>query len=271
MSNESTPAAEGSLFSIHWEDPADDAEREYRSLSIPALLALACGLLTPLVFLSLWFLFLGILGILLSLVAILAVRRSEGMSTGGWMAQLGLSVSILSLVGVGVFWPYYQYTVRCEADRFFRTWFAALEKGDIPVAFSLQSPFWERRPDPKAAETWWNTLPDEKYRHRAVHEYVENKLIRTLIDLGDKADVSYYKTDAVRTIDGKDTVAIIYAVTCPVEGKDKGAGEETGTETGRETFFVRMQGKRQAKAKEKHVVGWNLEQIPNGALRDIPR
>lgn len=246
----------GSIFSTTWNDAGEGDVVSYRQFSIPALIALVLGVASFAVFISLWFLFLGALGILLSLPAIVLIRRSEGFLTGEWAAQLGLSLSIVSLVSVSVFWPYYHYTVRVEADKFFRTWFDALRKHDIPVAYSLGSPFWERNPDPRDADSWWNNLPQQKYLHKSVHDYLANPVVKTLLELGPDADVSYFRTDSVATRDGADHVTSVYAVTY-----SDASGEP-------ETFFLRMAGKRRAHEKDGRSAGWSLERVPHEVYRN---
>ncbi|MDR2116628.1 MAG: hypothetical protein LBP87_09650 [Planctomycetaceae bacterium] len=243
-----------SLFSSTWND-ASEEDVMYTRLSIPALLALIFGLTSFLVFMTPWFFFLSILGIFLSFVAIISIGKAEGGLTGLRFAQLGLCSSIISLTAVAILWPSYQYGVRLEADRFFRIWFDALQHDNIPLAKGLTSPYWER-PASDKPEEWWKKQYENNFLHKSIHSYTDNKLIRVLLALGDKAKVSYYKTLSVTTSDEKDTVVTLYAVSFP---NDNG---ET------ETFFVKMIGKRSFPSGDIKSAGWALEGIPTVVVPD---
>jgi hypothetical protein len=243
-----------SFSSSVWND-ASEEDVLYTRLSVPALLAAVFGMASFLTFMTPWFFFLGVLGILLSFFAIRSIGKAEGSLTGLRFAQLGLCSSLVSLVAVAVLWPSYQYGVRLEADRFFRIWFDALQHNNIPLAKGLTSPYWER-PASDKAEDWWKKQYENNFAHKSIHTYTENKLIRVLLALGDKANVSYYKTLSVTTGDEKDTVVTLYAVSYPNEnGKT-------------ETFFVKMTAKREFPRGDIKSAGWALEGIPTVTVPD---
>lgn len=248
----------GSLFSTTWND-ASESDVSYSRVSVTALIALFFGLASFLVFMSVWFCFLGILGILLSLAAVGMIRRGDGTLTGLTPAYSGLCLSIVSLVAVSVLWPTYHYGVRKEADRFFRIWFEALRNDNIPMARGLASPYWERPnvPDPndeEARKEWWTDNYENIHAHRSIHQYTDDKLVRILLALGEKATVTYYKTTAVTTDDDKDTVEALYAVSYP--------GEDGKTRT----FFVRMTGNRRFPKGDVKSAGWSLVKNPEFVL-----
>ncbi|MDR3198257.1 MAG: hypothetical protein LBU34_10365 [Planctomycetaceae bacterium] len=243
-----------SLFSTTWND-ASEEDALYTRLSIPALLAAIFGAASFLVFMTPWFFFLSVLGILFAFIAISTIGKAEGGLTGLRFAQFGLCSSIVSLTAVVVLWPSYQYGVRVEADRFFRIWFDALQHNNIPLAKGLTSPYWER-PASDKPEEWWKNQYENNFLHKSVHSYMENKLIRVLLALGGKAKVSYYKTLSVTTGEDKDTVVAVYAVNFP---NDNG---ET------ETFFVRMTGKRSFPNGDIKSAGWALEGFPAVTVPD---
>lgn len=237
-----------SLFSKTWND-ADEEVGVYSRLSIPALLSFLFAAASFLVFFSIWFFFLSLLGIALALVAIVTIRRSEGGLTGLALAQLGLCLSIVSLVAVSVLWPSYHYGVRREADHFFRIWFEALREDNIPQAKGLQSYYWGR-PQHEDREKWWHSQYENKFSHRDIHNYVENDLLRVLLALGSKAEVSRYQFLSTVSQDSKDAVVAVYAVTYPTEdGKT-------------ETFFVKMSGEREYPTGDATSAGWRLSRMP---------
>jgi len=245
-----------SIFKTSWND-ASEAEPSYTRLCVPALLSVFFGLGTFLVYFTPWLFFLGIIAILLSLFALWTIRRAEGTLTGTPFAYFGLCCAIVGLVSVTVFWAAYQYGVRREADQFFRLWFAAVQAGDIPQAKEYRTTY-NYRSKAASAEEWWKKQYEEKYAHRAVHQYVEDKLIRTLMALGDKATISYYKTLTIDSGRESDTVAAIYAVTFPAESGNT------------ETFFVHIGGKRSYPpgTSDFKAAGWNIEGTPAFYLPD---
>ncbi|MDR2440737.1 MAG: hypothetical protein LBE12_15350 [Planctomycetaceae bacterium] len=241
-------------FSTTWND-ASEEDMLYTRLSIPALLAAIFGITSFLVFMTPWFFFLSVFGILLAFFAIGSIGRAEGGLTGLRFAQLGLCSSIVSLTAVVILWPSYQYGVRLEADRFFRIWFDALQHNNIPLAKGLASPYWER-PASDKPEEWWKKQYENNFLHKSIHSYTENKLIRVLLALGGKAKVSYYKTLSVTTSDEQDTVVTLYAVSFP----------NNNNET--ETFFVKMTGKRSFPNGDIKSAGWTLEGMPTIIVPD---
>ena len=245
-----------SIFTAHWND-ASEMENSYTRLCVSALVSACFGLGTFLVYFTPWFFFLGVVAILLSLFALWAIHNAEGLLTGTSLAYFGLGSAIIALVSVSVFWATYQYGVRREADQFFRLWFASVQQGDIPQSKEYRS-IYSHRSKAANADEWWKTQYEDKYKHKAVHQYVEDKLIRVLLALGDKAKVSYYKTIGVYSEREWDTVALVYAVSFPTEWNTT------------ETFFVRIGGKRMYPSKSTNfrAAGWRIDGEPAFYLPD---
>jgi hypothetical protein len=243
-----------SLFSSTWND-ASEEDVLYTRLSIPALLAAMFGVASFLIFMTPWFFFISVLGMFFSFIAIRSIRKAEGSLIGLRFAHFGLCSSIVSLTAVAILWPTYQYGVRLEADRFFRVWFDALRNNNIPLAKELTFPYWER-PDSDKPEEWWKKQYENNFLHQSIHSYTDNKLIRVLLALGDKAKVSYYKTLVVTTSDARDTVVTVYAVSFP---NDNGQTE---------TFFVKMIGKRLFPSGDIKSAGWALVGVPTLIVPD---
>lgn len=245
-----------SIFTTSWND-ASEGDVSYTRLCVPALLSAFFGVGAFLVYLSHWLFFVGVIAILLSFFALWTIRNAEGILTGTSLAYFGLCSATVALFSVAVFWSVYQYSVRQEADRFFRLWFAAVQQGDIPQAREYRSVYSSRS---RAAnvEEWWQKQYGDKYAHRSIHQYVEDKLIRVLMALGDKAKVSYYKTLAVLSERESDSVVLVYAVSFPAE-----SGET-------QTFFVNMRGKRSYPQESSvfKAAGWNIEGSPTFYLPD---
>ena len=238
-----------SIFSTTWNDASENEEVSYRRLSATALVAFFVGILSFVIYFSVWFFFIAVIGIVLALIAVWSIRRSEGLLFGWGLAHCALALSIISLVSVSVLWPYYLYELRLEGNRFFRIWFNALQTNNIPLAKGMGSPYWER-PSIDNEEKWWKDQYADKWKHRSIHGYTDNKLIRVLLALGTKAEITYYKTLSSFVGDGKDTVVSVYAVTYPSESGEK------------ETFFIKMTGVRQYPTKDIKNAGWSLDPFP---------
>ncbi len=238
-----------SLFSTTWNDASENEETSYRRLSVTALIAFFLGILSFVIYFSVWFFFIAVIGIVLALIAVWLIRRSDGLLSGIGLAHCGLALSIISLVSVSVLWPYYIHELRLEGNRFFRIWLTALQTNNLPLAKGMGTPYWERSSIDNE-EKWWKEQYADKWKHRGLHGYTDNKLVRTLLALGEKADITYDKTLAAVVGDGKDTVVSVYAVTYPTESGEK------------ETFFIKMTGVRQFPTKDIKNAGWSLDPFP---------
>ena len=250
-----------SVFDKNWND-ATEGEVSYVRPSVSALVSAFFGLGTFLVYFTPWFFFLGIIAILLSLFAFWAIRNAEGVLTGTIFAYVGLCCAVVALVSVTVFWSAYQYGLRKEADQFFRLWFVAVQQGDIPRAMEYRT-IYPLRSQAANADEWWQTQYENIFAHHALHQYIENELIRVLMALGDQATVTYYKTANIVSEPEKDTVVSVYAVTFPTE-----SGET-------ETFFVRISGSRSYpqgfvdfKAAGWQIVGTPVFYLPDEFTQD---
>ena len=245
-----------SIFKTNWND-VSESEANYTRLCVPALLATLFGLGAFFIYFTFWFFFLGVIAILLGLIALWIIRNGEGTLTGTPLAYFGLCCGFVALVSVAVFWATYQYGVRQEADQFFRLWFAAVQQGDIPRAKEFRA-IYSHRSRAAGVEEWWEEQYGNKFTHRDLHMYVEDKLIRVLMALGDKATVSYYETLSVVSERDNDTVVSVYAVTFPAQYG------------GNETFFVRIGGKRMypTDLSDFKAAGWRIEGAPAFYLPD---
>jgi len=269
-SEEQTPQTDSStkrpsLFSTHWE-ATEESENvvNYRQWSILAMLSLVLGTVSLVAFLYSSCLFLPILGVPMALVAYFRIKRSDGVLLGSFAAQAGLFLSTLTLVGVSVMWPYYQYTVRREADRFFRIWFDAAKTNNIRQVIEMRSPTWHRKLDADM-ETWWKSKLDHKGEMAmemisTFQMSLNEPHMRTLWALGDRADISYYKTTWNHYHDAKDTVTSIYAVTVA----------QPDNPNDRETFFLTMSAERTKNPNDETQFGWALKGPP-AIVKELPR
>jgi len=267
----SQETARKSLFSTHWETTGEAQEVEnYSQWSILAILSLILGVASLTAFLYYGCLFLAVLGIPITIVAYLRIQWSDGALLGSFAALIGLFFSVLTLVGVSVMWPYYEYTVRSEADRFFRIWFEAVKEKDIRRVVEMKNPTWSRKLDTDMNE-WWKSKLDHKgeMAEEIISTFlstINNLEMRTLWALGEKEqakmEISYYQTTLNRYYDGKDTVTSLYAVTFTSPDQPEQSSD-------RKTFFIQITGERTKNHNDKTQLGWALSGFPT-ILKEIP-
>ncbi len=105
--------------------PADDYQ-QYRALSTAAVASLIVGLLSPVAILSWPMLVVPVIGIPLSLWALVKVRRNRQEMTGEGPAKAGLALSLAFAV-LGPAWLTYAY-------------FSEIPDGYLPISYSQLQP-----------------------------------------------------------------------------------------------------------------------------------
>jgi len=126
----------------HTPSPAfhtDDAEQtvEYRSLSVPAILALILGLASPLCFGAPLLLLIPLVGIAFAVFAIIRIDASDGALAGRWAAVLGL-VLCSSLAVAPLARSYVLRTMRTsQAQTFATQWINNVIAGHTDEAYRL--------------------------------------------------------------------------------------------------------------------------------------
>lgn len=240
-------------IAARWNTVEESTEiQSYKRWSIFAIVAFLIGVLSLSGFLYIECLLISLLGMIVSLIAYFLILRSQGTLVGARVALLGLALSIFSCVGVATTWTYYEYTVRREADRFFRLWFDVVKTKDVRLIVDMRLPTWSRQLD-MSNEEWWKSKMDVKgeMRQEILSEFLDtinHNGMRTLMALGDDAEISYYKTAANSYHDSQDRISIIYAVTM--------------IEPERQTFFIQIYGTRSHNPQNKKQLGWALQAFP---------
>ncbi len=232
-----------------WSD-GSDAEMPYSRLSILALTAFCVSLLSLLVFLTGWLAFLPFLAILLACVALRSIHRAEGALFGRALGQTALSLSIIAIVSFSVWRPLYQSGIRHEADQFFRIWFQTIQDGNVPLGLEMQHYYYWGRGNHHLAEEWWPFQYNDEFRHADLRSFLDNKIVRLLLALGEKADIRFYKTLSQTTQPSKNEVQSIYSVTYEDEAGAK------------KTFFVKMVGEKAYPEGAFRAAGWRLTPYP---------
>lgn len=244
-----------SLFANHWTPPSEDDSNSgsYSRVSVVALCALAVSLCSGFIFISTTCIVFSFLGILLSLCAIWSIHRSGSEVFGLGIARTALAISIVAMMATLIYIPYYNKTVEWTAISFADHWFDAAQHNDFPVVWELQRPFWQRNL-PEDSMDWWKKHISETRSHEMLHATVKNSLIRTLIALGDKAEIRYYGVKKHTWDETKHYMELIYSVTY-----SNSHGE-------RETFFVELPLQRTYHPKD-GMASWAVHSLPTGAAK----
>ncbi|GHT12513.1 hypothetical protein FACS1894170_07430 [Planctomycetales bacterium] len=236
-----------SIFTRNWNEAAEE-DTNYTRLSVLAFIACLFGILSMLVFISVWFAFIGVIGIILAAAALLTIRHADGALSGQGAAYTGLLLPVLCFMAVTIFWSGYYWMLNYQSDKLFRSFFVAALNNDVPTMKNyLLMPYSRSKLDDAA---WWKEQYAAHSLHASVHKFVENKLARTLAALGtDKAKVTYYRTQSIVLEDDRESVVKYYAVTY------------SGTSSLPETFFVKISAVRQYDKRNRQY-GWYLSGFP---------
>ena len=236
---ESQSPKSGSLFDIKWNETNEiPSVAEYRTLSIPCLLALLFGLLSPLVLIHWGLVFMPIFAILLAAIGLVGVTNSEGMRFGRPLAWLAIFLSICFVVMNITLWESYKSRVVREAIDFAGSYFEIYnrspddEKLDLFHVQDMQRPYWQRSTTP--LEDRWKALDKDMLSQEDMSAFAEELEMRTLMTLGNRAVPTYYsvKSYIYDTSSNTDYVTLVYAITYETDTKEK------------ETFFLELAVKR---------------------------
>ncbi len=211
----------------HFSSTAEH-DAEYRALSVPAVVGLIAGLLSPLAMVDPLIWGLPLLGLIFSSVALRQIARNAPEMTGRKIALAGLTLSILFGVMAATHWASYRWLVNREARQFAQVWFDSLGQDQPHKAYQLTLHPDYRQP---LDDMLWEFYRGDPRWDGKLRSYVERPLVRTLLVLGDDCRIRYYSGGSVKRTDAVDEVHQVYAVTREEDGQKK-------------TFFIAMEMKR---------------------------
>jgi len=262
------PQKSGSIFDVKWNDAGElPTVKEYRTLCVPSLLSLLFGLLTPLVLAHWGFVFIPILALVLAFFALNLIARSDGMQFGKPFAWAAIFLSLGFITSYFSLWEAYKGRVIREAVVFGGSYFELLARAendpalDILSIRDMQSPYWQRSAAP--LEERWKALEKDMFSQEEMSSFAEDRLLRTLMALGDKAKVTFYKVKSYANDPGhnNDYVTLVYAVTY-----ENDTGEK-------ETFFIDLNVKRfcgedatSVANQKKKMAGWGVQGMKGPVL-----
>ena len=223
-------------------DPQDTEVVRYRAVSGLAVGGLVIALFSPIALAHpvLWT--VPVIGIVTCVLALMRIGRETPPLIGRKAALAGLFVSVLLAVAApATSFTYWQLVDR-EARQFAFQWFGFLRQGDPYKAHQLTAYPEERLPLEEGLREHYAKKPEapgepqdfleppvgggltelaslERDAHRDLESYVGRPEIRSLLNLGQKAQVHYYDTERSYHDRTTDVVQQVYAVTCEEAGK----------------------------------------------------
>jgi hypothetical protein len=227
----------------------------YRSVSGWAVVGLLIGLLSPLALADpmLW-----AVPIVAGVVCVLAFRQIKQKAPdmiGRKAALVGLWLAVFSLTAAYSDWLYFRLRIRDEARQAALYWFELLAKNRPEFAFQLTLVPQQRHALDERIWDFYVDLDKLKW-YTAMKNYVapgkdeqSPNLVRTLMALGDSADVRLLGTLDVFYIESKYIVDQLYGVTFVESGEKK-------------TFFVHVRMARHSESGER--AAWRIVYAQGG-------
>ena len=253
----------GSIFDVKWNDASEfPTVAEYRTISVPSLLALLFGLLSPLVLINWGFVFLPTLSLIFAFYALYVIAHSEGMRFGRPLAWLAIFLSLSLVVANFSLWEAYKSRMTREAIEFAGSYFELVARSkddpkvDILTIRDMRSPYWQR--SVALLEDRWKALEKDMFSQEDLSSFVSDTTLRTLMALGNQAKATYYTVKSYTYDKGHNTdyMTLVYAVTYQNDNQEK------------ETFFVNLTVKRTkgedtttVANQKKKMSGWAVEGI----------
>ena len=161
-----------SVPDVHITDPQDEELSAYRAIAGQAVVGLLFGLLSPLAFLAPTLWAVPALGVLLCVLALRRIRRSEPALAGRKMAMAGLLLSLLFLTAAPTMWFQHRWRVRSEAAEFAASWFHFLTADEPQKAYQLLKPPAAR---PPLDDHLWAVYRDDPKLRKELENYVRRR------------------------------------------------------------------------------------------------
>jgi len=280
---ETQPEKSGSVFDVKWNDTNElPMVANYRKISVPGVLAFLFGLVSPLVLINWGFVFLPLVAAVLAFLALYQISQSDGMVFGRPFAWIAIFLSFCIVVGNYSCWEAYKGRIFREAMDFSDSYFELInrvksETGkidfnnidssefknkhydpevDILSIKDMRSPYWQRSHEP--LKDRWIAVAKSDMAQEDVGPFSQNPTLRILLELGDKAKITFYKVKSFTRdkMNSADLVTLIYAVTYKNDNEKP------------ETFFVELSLKRWQERDSNTVAvnktslaGWSVDAL----------
>ena len=215
---------------VHTGGADESSASPYRSVSLGAVFGLVLGAVSALALVSPAMWMVAAAGVLVNVLAIRAMSTADTLLAGRWMAYLGLFLSLaFGVAGPVDIWAG-RWLLEKSARPIAEAWFSALQHGEPEKAQQLRVTAGSRLPADKDLAEYFRTTAKA---HQDLEHFVADPVVKTLLLLGEKAQVRWYAAGEMTTEEGHNSVSPIYAVTF----------DDHGTKT---TFFVALTLERTA-------------------------
>jgi len=191
---------------------------QYRALSGMAVAGFGFGLLSPLAFIGPVLYVFPIVGVALSVVALARISKNLPAFTGRRIALAGLVVSTLCISIAPSQLSMSRYLLRREARQYASFWFRCLAQDEPHKAHQLS-----REPRYRAAldDQLWDLYANNPRLIEELDKFLSKHAVRTLLALGEGAQVRFYETQDQYRRWNEERVYLIYAVTYQEESRKK--------------------------------------------------
>jgi len=235
-----------SVPDVHISDPQDAELATYRTLVWQAVLGLIFGLFAPLALVDPMLWAIAAAGTILSWWALRRIKNYPAELAGRKLALAGLTLSLLFLTAAPADWLAYRWMIRHEARQFSALWFRYLMQDEPHKAYQLNLPPQFR---PPLDDHLWDFYRSAPRQREGLEKFVNTPLVRTLLALGPKAQVRFYRTGNQTHDNSNDQVDQYYAVTYEEQGEKK-------------SFFVLVQMLRRKLSSGQ--AGWQVVDTQGG-------
>ena len=199
--------------------PSDEATElaGYSAVSPAAVGSLVLGLLSPLALVGMLLLFIPAVGIALAVIALRAIRLSNGDLAGRGAALTGLALCTIFATASPVKSAYTSYCLANASRPIVDAWFDFLRNGEPQKALQLTMPAVHRH---ELDESLWSYYSDSKENRENLEGFVASAVPRLVLEYGEKCQARFY--DVIRVTPGaaSDTIEMVYALTYP-DGEGK--------------------------------------------------
>lgn len=191
---------------------------EYRSVSRLAVFGLLLGIASPLAWLGPYAWLIPAAALIVSVVSLIRILRPELGLTGRKAAVAGICLALICGIGGPTRYFGYRYLVQREGLQFTMQWFEHLRNGDIKNAHQMALPTTQRRAVDDNLLQYYRDHPDLASQ---LKEYANFQIVRTLLELGDRAEVRLYRRFGVSNYGFTEEMLDEYAVTYEDNGVKK--------------------------------------------------
>lgn len=202
-----------------WSGDHDASEMaEYRSVSRVAIFGLLLGIASPLAWLGPYAWSIPAVALVVSVVGLIRIGRPELGLTGRRAAIAGICLALICGIGAPTRYFGYRYLVQREGLQFTMQWFEHLRNGDIMYAHQMALPISQRRPVDDDLLEYYRLHPELASQLKSYSNY---QIVRTLLELGDRANVRLYRRLGVSNYGTTEEMLDEFAVTYDDNGVKK--------------------------------------------------